>query len=124
VVPDSQAGLLVPSALGWQWLAHLDRTTSGWVLLAALCLLVFHAATAVAAGAPAAAALHRDLVQPAAQRTAAIALVTATVWVAVRWSPLTGRPGHQGLTAVALLALTLVAAWAITRLSRTGRAAG
>jgi hypothetical protein len=112
VAPDSQAGLLVPTALAWQWLAHLDRTTSGWVLLAALCLLVFHATTAVAACAPAAAIVHRDVVLPVAGRTAAVGLVTVAVWAAVRWSPLTDRPGYLGLTVVALLVLTLVAALA------------
>jgi hypothetical protein len=124
VVPDSHAGLLVPAALGWQWLAHLDRTTSGWVLVATLCLLVFHAATTVAAYAPAAAALHRDVVQAAAGRTAVVGSVTAAVWAAVRWSPLTGRPGHEALTVTALLTLTLVAAWAVTVLSRPGRSTG
>jgi hypothetical protein len=109
VAPDSQAGILVPAALGWQWLAHLDRTTSGWVLLAALSLLVFHAATTTAACAPAAASLHRDVVQLAASRAAVVGLVTTAVWAAVRWSPLTGRPGYLALTVAALLVLTLVA---------------
>jgi hypothetical protein len=121
VVPDSPAGLLVPLALGWQWLAHLDRTTSGWVLLAALCLLVFHAAAALASYAPTAASLGRDVLRATAGRTALIGLVTAGVWLAVRWSPVAGRPGHLGLTVAALLLLTAVAAGAAVVL-RQGRA--
>lgn len=116
VVPDSQAGLLVPLALGWQWLAHLDRTTSGWVLLAALCLLVFHAAAASASCAPTAATPGADVLRATAARTALVALVTTGVWLAVRWSPLTGRPGHLGLTVAALLVLTAVAAAAAVAL--------
>jgi hypothetical protein len=116
VVPDSQAGLLVPLALGWQWLAHLDRTTSGWVLLAALCLLVFHAAIALASSAPTAASLGRYVLRATARRTALIALVTAGVWLAVRWSPVTGRPGHLSLTVAALLVLTAGAAVAAVAL--------
>ena len=122
VVPDSHAGLLVPAALAWQWVAHLDRTTSGWVLLAALCLLVFHAATTTAACAPAAASLHRDVVMPVAGRTAAVALLTVAVWAAVRWSPLTGRPGYLALTVAALLVLTLVATVSAAALRAVGPA--
>jgi hypothetical protein len=116
LTPDSHAGLVVPVAVGWQWLAQLDRTTSAWVLLAALALLVFHAATSVAAFAPAAAAPGRDVVLPVVQRTGVTAAVTALVWVAVRWSPSAGRPGHVAVTVVAL---TLLAAVAVTAASRT-----
>ena len=121
VVPGSQAGLLVPLALGWQWLAHLDRTTSGWVLLAALCLLVFHAAAATASVAPTAASPGMDVLRATAARTALIALLTAAVWVAVRWSPLTGRPGHLALTVAALLGLTAAAAAAAVALGPRAR---
>jgi hypothetical protein len=80
------------------------------VLLAALCLMVFHAATALASCAPTAASLSRDILRATAGRTALVALVTAAVWLAVRWSPLTGRPGHLSLTVAALLVLTAVTA--------------
>jgi len=118
VVPDSQAGVLVPLALGWQWVAHLDRTTSGWVLVAALALLVFHAAAALASCAPTAAPLGRGVLQATAGRTGVVALVTAAGWLAVRSSPLAGQPGHLGLTVTALLALTAATAAAAVALRR------
>ena len=67
----------------------------------------------LAACAPAAATLHRDVVRPVAARTVAVALVTTLAWAGVRWSPLTGRPGHLGLTIAALLGLALVATTAV-----------
>ena len=77
---------------------------------AALCLLAFHAATALASCAPTAASLGQHILRATAGRTALIALVTAGAWLAVRWSPVTGRPGHLRLTVAALLVLTAVAA--------------
>jgi hypothetical protein len=123
VMPDSQVGLLVPLALGWQWVAHVDRTTSGWLLLAAAGLLVFHAATALAASAPVAAPPGRDLLGATARRTAAVGLATAGLWAAVRWSPATGRPGHLALVVAALLVLTAatVAAAAALRAEPSNR---
>jgi hypothetical protein len=118
VAPDSHVGLIVPLAVGWQWWAHLGRTTSGWALLAAVALAVFHAATSLAATAPAAAPLGRDIVLPVVRRTAATVLVTAVVWAAVRWSPMTGRSGHAALTVAALMLLTLVTLAAAGRLRR------
>jgi hypothetical protein len=109
ISPDSHAGLLVPLCVGWQWWAHLDRTTTDWALLAALGLLVFHSATSVAASVPAAATLPRAVVMPTALRTLVVGLATVAVWAAVRLSPLTGRTGHLTLTVAALL-LTVVAA--------------
>jgi hypothetical protein len=122
VTPDSHAGVVVPVALGWQWLAHLDRTTTSWVLLAALALLVFHATITLAAVAPAAAELSRPVVLPVLWRTLEVAVVTAVVWVAVRWSPVAGHEGHAALTLAALALLAVVAlaagAWATYRPGR------
>lgn len=110
IAPDSHAGLVVPLCVGWQWWTHLNRTTTDWALLAALGLLVFHAATSVAASVPAAATLPRAVVMPTAVRTFVIGLATVAVWAAVRLSPMTGRTGHLTLTVAALLLLTVVAA--------------
>ncbi|HET8615863.1 MAG TPA: hypothetical protein VFL94_10085 [Actinomycetales bacterium] len=115
VTPDSHAGLVVPVALGWQWLAHLDRTTTGWALVAALALVVFHAAMTLAATAPAAADLRSDVVLPAAGRAGAVAVVTVVTWVAVRWSPATGHGGYPALTVAALVLLVVGAVLATVR---------
>jgi hypothetical protein len=119
--PDSLAGLVVVLSVGWQWLVHLDRTTSGWLLLAACCLLVFHAAASVAASTPAAASLDRTLLRPAALRVAALAAVTTLVWLAVRVSPLTGRPGRVEWLVAGAALLTVVALGARRALRATGR---
>ena len=97
--------LLVALAVGWQWFTQVDRTTSSWVLLAALSLLMFHAATSLAASAPAAAPLGVDLLRPAGARFAVLAAVTLAVWLAVRVSPLAGHPAPDALTVVATLLL-------------------
>jgi hypothetical protein len=103
--------------VGWQWLTQLDRTTSGWVLLAALSLLVFHAATSLAASAPAAAPVGLDLLRPAAARFAASAAVTAAAWLAVQVSPMAGHrvPGLLTVAATLMLAGLAVAAAAVLR---------
>jgi hypothetical protein len=109
VSPDSQLGLLVALAVGWQWFTQVDRTTSGWVLLAALSLLVFHAATSLAASAPAAAPLGADLLRPAGARFATLSAVTLAVWLGVRVSPLAGDRAPDALTVTATLLLAAVA---------------
>lgn len=116
VSPDSQAGLLVALAVGWQWFTQIDRTTSGWVLLAALSVLVFHSATSLAASAPAAAPLRAELLRPAAARFAAVSGVTLAVWLAVRVSPLTGHQTPSALTVGATLMVSAVAVGAATAL--------
>lgn len=123
VSPDSQVGLLVTLAVGWQWFTQVDRTTSGWVLLAALSLLVFHAATSLAASAPAAAPLGADLLRPAGVRFSVLSAVTLAVWLAVRVSPLAGHPAPDALTVAATLLLAAVAVSAAAVL-RTGARSG
>lgn len=116
VTPDTNAGLLVPLAVGWQWLAHVDRTTGGPALAAALALLVFHSAASLAASAPVVAPIGGRLVLAALRRAGVLAALTVAVWGAVRAEPLRGD-AHLSLTIAALLVLSALA-YAATRLVR------
>jgi hypothetical protein len=101
--PDSLFGLTGLAAFSAWWLVAVPETTSVWSLVAALALLVGHAATAYASAGP--ATLHAE---PAVRRawTRDICLVagaTAALWSLARLVTGAPDPGQSALGVTLLL---------------------
>jgi hypothetical protein len=111
LMPDSHLGLLTLLLLAWYWAAVVDHPTSVATLVAALAVLVFHAALAAATVAPPAARWSRSMLHRWARRTGVVAGATAAAWCVARLLAGTRIDGSAALLSTALLALAGGAAW-------------
>lgn len=117
VRPDTHVafGLLV--AFGWFWLAHVDRATSPWTLLAAAGVLVFHVAVAAAALGPDELELPATLLREWARRAAPVFAGTVVLWLLTVGLRHLDAGANMLLTALALGVLA-VAGWLALARSR------
>jgi hypothetical protein len=78
--PGSHAAAAELVVLAWIWLAAVDGGTSGWTLLAALGVLLFHTATMLAAAAPLGGHPDRTFLAVIARRMGIVAMMVVAVW--------------------------------------------
>lgn len=106
VSAGSHAGSVVVGLTFARWAVGVDDVATPWALLAALCLLVFHAALALMGATPHTATVDRVVLVRWAARVGGVAAATAGMWglVAVldRWR----LPGGTLLALAAFLAAT------------------
>jgi hypothetical protein len=84
IVPDSSASLFLVVGLGGLWAIATPATLSGWVLVAALDLLVLHLAVTLASYGPPALALDPLLLAIWVRRGAVLGAVAALTWLGAR----------------------------------------
>ena len=111
LVPDGNLGVLTVLLLAWYWAATIDRPTSGATLLAALGVLVFHAALAAATATPPTAVWSRAMQRRWALRTTTVGVATTAAWLAARILGSTHIGGHAAVLSAALCGLAATAAW-------------
>jgi len=81
--PDSHVSVAIPVVVVWHWIASTGASTTGWALVVALCLFVFHTIVALMATTPARATVdHRSLLRWL-RRSLAVGLATVGVWLLV-----------------------------------------
>jgi hypothetical protein len=81
--PDSHAGGVALVVLVWVWLARVDRTTSPWLLGAAVAVAAFHTAAALAAFAPPGATLDAAVRRRWARRFGLTVGVVVASWALI-----------------------------------------
>lgn len=111
LMPDGNVGVLTVLLLAWHWGATVDRPTSGATLLAAVGVLLFHAAMAAATVAPPAARWSRAMRQRWARRTAVVAATTAAAWGVARLLGSARLEGSAVVLSTTLLAVATGALW-------------
>ena len=124
VLPDSHTGLLVVLLVGGHWAgaSPSGKSQSGWVLVIALALLLFHAGCMLASYAPSSVVLDRALLLLWLRRTTWAAAVAAIVWVVSRVASGLELPSSGLVLGAALLVLL---GWtALLARTMSGRAAG
>jgi hypothetical protein len=107
LLPDSHTGLLVVLLVGGHWAgASADgMSRSGWVLLMALALLLFHVACTLASYGPSSVVPDKELLVLWLRRSATAAAVAAIVWVTSRVASELELPGSGLVLGIALLVL-------------------
>lgn len=108
--PDTHTALIPVIAVVWHWLATVEGTGGAWLLLAALCLLVYHGVIALSASLPTGGVLPAATIGGWLRRLAVPAAVTTLVWGFVELLDGRDAPGNGLLTG---LALAIVAAAAV-----------
>lgn len=122
--PDTPIGLVFVLAIGAQWAATVDHHRSPWSLVAALCLLVFHAASACASTAPPGAQLQPDAWRRWRNRFGVVALVTAGAWSLILALTAGERRGNAALLGAVLLLIAALAWWFLIGGTTPGRSPG
>ncbi|MEM9035534.1 MAG: hypothetical protein AAGD18_13155 [Actinomycetota bacterium] len=107
--PDTHFALSVAIVCAWHWAAIDADVASGWLPLAAVALLVFHATVALAASLPSGTAVPNELVMRWAARTGVAAGITVGVWLAVALLDRRELPGNGLLTGLALAVIGITA---------------
>jgi hypothetical protein len=79
-LPGSHAAAAELVLLVWTWLAAVDGETSGWTLLAALLVLLFHSAAMLAAAAPLGGHPDRSFLAGVGRRVGIVAMAVVAVW--------------------------------------------
>ena len=111
LMPDGNMGVLTVLLLAWYWGAAINRPTSGATLLAAMGILVFHAALAASTVAPPAAVWSRPMQHRWARRTIVVGATTTAAWLAARVLDSTSLAGHAVVLLAALVGLAATAVW-------------
>ncbi len=115
VRPDTHAGLLVVAVVSWHWMATVDGVVSAWLPVAAVSLLVFHTATALAASVPNGGVVPTIVVARWAWRAAMVAVGVVALWALVVVFDGRDAAGNGALTAVALVIVAATAAFVRSR---------
>ena len=116
--PDSHFGSVTIVALVWVWLVHVDRTTSPWLLGAAVAVTAFHTASALAAFAPPGATLDAAVRRRWLRQVGLILAVVTALWALTAGIDRVDAPPN-GLAFVAGLTILGVGALLIRRSCRT-----
>lgn len=113
--PDSHLGLVMVVGLAVHWIAETPRATSGWALVVAVALALFHVSLAALSVAPPDAAWTGAMARRWARRTAVVVAATAAMWLLT--AALDGALDGSGAVALvlALVALTGATVWARAR---------
>lgn len=114
-LPDTGAALYLMMLLGVHWAVYVPAAVTGWVLGAALTLLVVHLSVTLASYGPPSLVLHRALLLRWARRGLLVAGGTVLVWLAARLWP-TAPSMVAGWAVGAALLVLLVWAVCLTRL--------
>lgn len=114
--PDTHTALLVVVVVVWHWLATVDGVGGPWLLVASLCLLVYHAVIAMSASLPAGGDISSATIGQWLRRTALGGAMTTVVWICVVLFDRRDAAGNGFLTA---LALAILAAGAVLIRSRS-----
>lgn len=114
--PDSHTGIVVIVIVAAHWLATVDRSESPWLPVASVCLLTYHAVTAMTATFPAGGNVPSETIGRWVLRTAVGGGFTVALWALVVFLGRREAPGNGLLTA---LALAIVAGAAIMIRSRS-----
>lgn len=108
VLPESHAGVALLLGLGVLWAISVPERLDGWLLLAAVTLMVVHLACTLAAYGPAGHHLDGDLLLVWARRGGLCVVVTLAVWLLARAISFLDLPGSGLLLGAALV---VVLAW-------------
>lgn len=111
LAPDGHMGVLVVLLLAWYWVVTVDRPTGGTTLLAAVGILVFHAALAASTVAPPAAVWSRAMQRRWAGRTVVVGAATTAAWVVARALGSATIDGSAVVLSAALVGLAGTAVW-------------
>ena len=103
--PDSYTALAVVVVIVWHWLATVEGPGGPWLLIASLCLLVYHAVIALSASLPTGGELSDATVVQWLRRTALGGGMTTVAWFFVVLLDRRDAAGNGLLTAVALAVL-------------------
>lgn len=106
IAPDSAAGLAAFIVYAAWWLLAVPGSTSGWVLVAALALLIGHAATAYLAAGPATLSADPALRVRWLRDVAVVGALTCAGWLVARLADGALVTG-QGVLMLTLLLLGL-----------------
>ncbi len=109
VRPDDHTGLVVVGVVIWQWLARIDDVGTPWLPVAACCLLVFHALTALTAVVPTSGTIPGATIRRWTERTAVVAVATVAMWIVVVVLDRRDLPGNGALTGLAVLIVAAAA---------------
>ena len=104
--PDSHIALTVPVVALWHWTASVDASTTGWVLVVALCLFAFHTLVALMATTPPRATVDRRSCARWLRRGMLVALATGAVWLLVVVVEQQRLAGSAIMTAAGFVAAT------------------
>lgn len=113
--PDHHTALFVVVVVGWHWMAAVDDIATVWLPVAAVCLLVFHTATALAASVPNGGDLPGVVVARWAGRVGLVALAVVALWGLVVVFDRRDAAGNGALTGLALVIVALAAAFIRSR---------
>ena len=116
--PDSHVAVAIPVVVVWHWIASTGASTTGWALVVALCLLVFHTIVALLATMPALATIDRRSGSRWLRRSVAVGLATVGVWLLVLLVDQRQLAGSALVTATGfIVALSLMVALVAPRRS-------
>ena len=110
VRPDTHTALLVPVIVGWLWLVSVDDLDAPWLPVAALCLVAFHAVTALLASLPTGGAFPGSILRREARRLGLVAAATVAMWGVVVVLDQRDAPGNGLLTGLGLVIVAVAAA--------------
>jgi hypothetical protein len=113
--PDRHTALFVIVVVAWHWMVAVDDIATVWLPVAAVCLLVFHTATALAASVPNGGNLPAVVVARWAGRAGLVAFAVVAMWGLVVVFDRREAAGNGALTGLALVLVALAAAFIRTR---------
>lgn len=106
--PDSYVALTVPVVALWHWTASVDASTTGWVLVVALCLFSFHTLVALMATTPARATVDHRSCARWLRRGVLVTLATGAMWSVVAAVDQQRLAGSAIMTAAAFVAAAVL----------------
>jgi hypothetical protein len=104
-LPGSHAPAAELVALAWLWLANVADGTSGWTLVAALGVLLFHTACVLAAAAPLGGRPDRRFLTAVGRRAGFVSAVVVIVWALAALLDGGERSASAAVYSVSLVAL-------------------
>ena len=114
--PDTHTAVVVVVVIVWHWLATVDGVGGPWLLVASLCLLLYHAVIALSASLPTGGDVSSATIGQWLRRTALGGATATIVWLCVVLFDRRDAAGNGALTA---LALAILAAGAVLVRSRS-----
>ncbi len=117
--PDSHVALTVPLVGVWHWTASTDASTSGWVLVVAVCLFAFHTLVALMSTTPPRATVDTRTAVRWLRRSIVVASATGAVWALVVAVDRVDLAGSAVVTTIGFVAaITLMVALIAPRRSQ------
>jgi len=104
--PDSHVALTVPLVGVWHWTASTDASTSGWVLVVAVCLFAFHTLVALMSTTPPRATVDTRTAVRWLGRSIVVASATGAVWALVIAVDRVDLAGSAVVTTIGFVAAT------------------